>query len=528
MEFDYVIVGGGSAGCVLAGRLSEDPEVSVCLLEAGRPDKSALIHMPAGVIGLLPYKKYNWAFETVPQKGLNGRTGFQPRGKTLGGSSSINAMVYIRGHASDYDDWAALGNEGWGYKDVLPYFKKCENNEAGADEFHGQGGPLNVADLRSPNEAIDVFAQAGDELQLPRTDDFNGAEQEGVGRYQATQKNGQRCSAAKAYLTPHLSRPNLTVMTGARATKVTFEGKRATGVNFVRNGQDQTASARKEVILSGGAFNSPHLLKLSGIGPAQELKECGIEVVHELPGVGENLYDHIDFVISYKAKATTLFGMSLQGTPGSLKALWDYRFQKNGPMTSNFAEAGAFLKTDPSLSRPDIQLHFVPALVDDHGRKLHYGHGFSCHMCLLRPKSVGSVKLRSADPMEDPLIDPNFLGEEEDMDVMVKGTKILGRILKAPAFSVYNGEELYPFDIDNDNEVKENIRARADTVYHPIGTCKMGSDPMAVVDQELKVHGVEGLRVVDASIMPTLIGGNTNAPTIMIGEKAADMIRGVG
>ena len=240
MEFDYVIVGGGSAGCVLAGRLSEDPEVSVCLLEAGRPDKSALIHMPAGVIGLLPYKKYNWAFETVPQKGLNGRTGFQPRGKTLGGSSSINAMVYIRGHASDYDDWAALGNEGWGYKDVLPYFKKCENNEAGADEFHGQGGPLNVADLRSPNEAIDVFAQAGDELQLPRTDDFNGAEQEGVGRYQATQKNGQRCSAAKAYLTPHLSRPNLTVMTGARATKVTFEGKRATGVNFVRNGQDQT------------------------------------------------------------------------------------------------------------------------------------------------------------------------------------------------------------------------------------------------------------------------------------------------
>jgi len=524
-SFDYVIVGAGSAGCVLARRLSDDPNTRVCLLEAGKPDKSFLIHVPVGVAAILPTTMSNWAFETAPQPGLNNRRGYQPRGKTLGGSSSINAMVYIRGHSSDYDRWAELGNAGWSYADVLPYFKKSQNQERGDDDYHGTGGPLNVADLRSPNPIGKTFVDAAEQLQLPRNDDFNGAEQEGIGPYQVTQINGERCSAAKAYLTPVLDRPNLTVVTEAQATRILFDGKRAVGIAFKQQGQDRDVRANREVLLSGGALQSPHLLLLSGIGPGDELKRQGIDVVHDLPGVGKNLQDHIDHVLTYTTHSRDAFGMTLPGIGRILGSIGTYRREGRGMLTSNFAEAGGFLKSDPSQTIPDLQLHFVVGIVDDHSRKRHFKHGYSCHVCLLRPKSRGHVGLQSADPTAPPLIDPNFLAEDSDMDAMVNGFKLVRRILQAPAFDSLRGKELYTADVHSDDEIRDDIRNRADTVYHPVGTCKMGNDPMAVVDSELKVSGLDGLRVVDASIMPTLIGGNTNAPTIMIGEKAADMIK---
>ncbi len=523
-EFDYVIVGGGSAGCVLARRLSDDAKTKVCLLEAGPEDTSPFVHAPLGLAATVPGKYLNWAFQTVPQKGLNGRRGYQPRGKVLGGSSSINAMIYTRGHPWDYDHWAELGNPGWSYAEVLSYFKRAQNQERGADDYHGTGGPLNVADLRTPNPLAQAFVAAGEEMQLPRNDDFNGPEQEGIGTYQVTQINGERCSAAKAYLSPVSGRDNLAILTGAQASNVIMEGRKAVGVRYVRDGTADEVLARGEIILSAGALQTPQLLLLSGIGDGGLLKKFDIDVVHDLPGVGQNLQDHIDIVIPYFSNSRHAMGLTLPGVIQAIAGIFEWRRHRTGLITSNSTETGGFVKSRPDLAIPDLQLHFSIAIVDDHSRKRHFHRGYCAHVCLLRPESRGDVSLDSPDPMAPPRIDPNFLAAEADLQGLIDGFKLTRRILEAPALAPYRGKELLTADVQTDEQIAEDIRNRADTIYHPVGTAKMGRDHMAVVDSELRVHGIDGLRVVDASIMPTLIGGNTNAPTIMIAEKAAEMI----
>lgn len=524
---DYVIVGGGSAGCVLAARLSEDPETQVTLLEAGPPDTSALIHCPGGLAVLAKNGQANWAFATVPQPGLNGRCGYQPRGKVLGGSSSVNAMIYARGHHADYDHWAAEGNAGWGWDDVLPYFKRAEHNERGADAFHGTGGPLNVMDLRSPHRFGPIFVEAGKQAGYPENRDFNGAEQEGVGLYQVTHKEGERFSAAKAYLAPGRHRPNLHVVTGAQATRILFDGRRAVGVEYRHAGVTKQAGAAREVLVCSGALQSPQLLMLSGVGPQAHLREHGISVVHDLPGVGQNLHDHVDVVQVVDApKLQDLFGLSGRGLVNLLKAVFEWRDHRTGLLTTNFAEAGAFIKSDPAEALPDLQLHFVIGKLVDHGRKTAWGHGYSCHVCLLRPKSRGSVQLQSADPLAAPRIDPNFLGDADDVRRLVRGFQAMRHILGQPALAGHGGRELAASaKAQTAEQIEAFIRAYADTIYHPVGSCRMGSGPLDVVDEALRVRGIGGLRVVDASIMPRIVGGNTNAPTIMIAEKAADLIQ---
>jgi choline dehydrogenase-like flavoprotein len=527
-EFDYLVVGGGSGGCTVAARLSEDPGVTVCLLEAGGRDDDFRIHMPAGFVGLREGCAQNWSFRTVPQEGLGGREGFQPRGRTLGGSSSINAMIYIRGHRGDYDRWAREGAHGWSYADVLPYFKRAEDFEpAGGREtaHHGAGGPLTVSALRSPSPMNDRLFEAGRQMQIAINDDFNGERQEGLGLYHVTMRDGQRCSAARAYLRPALDRPNLHVVTAAHARRVLFEEGRAAGVEAEVDGVRRTYRARGEVVLAAGAFQTPQLLMLSGVGPATHLAEHGIEARVDRAEVGRNLQDHIDHTLLYKARTREPMGLSLLGMPATLREVVRYLTKREGQLTSNVAESGGFLRTRPGLDQPDVQLHFIPALVDDHGRKLHWGHGFTCHVCVLRPVSRGTVTLGSRDPAAPPVIDPCFLSEEEDAQTLLRGVKLTQRIMKAPAFDEVRGEPLYASGAHDDEALMADIRARADTVYHPVGTCRMGSDAGAVVDPALRVRGVAGLRIADASVMPSLVSGNTNAPTIMIGERAADFLK---
>ena len=526
-EFDYVIVGGGSAGCVLAARLSEDPAVRVCLIEAGGAGRGWAVRVPLGIIATVPMPFINWSFKTEPQVELNKRRGYQPRGRVLGGSSAINAMIYTRGHPTDYDAWAAAGNPGWGYRDVLPYFRRAEKNARLGGELHGQQGPLPVNDLRTDNPMLQVFLEAARQAGHRENADFNGTDQEGVGLYQVTQQEGERWSVARAYLEPALSRPNLKVLTHAWARKVRFNGRRATGIDVYYDGRVQTVKARREVILSAGAFQSPQLLMLSGLGDGETLQRFGIPVVAHLPWVGQNLQDHVDYTVIHRARSLDVLGASPGGMLRFAREIGRYRRARRGMITSNVAEAGGFLKSDPGLPAPDIQLHFCTAVVHNHGRTLrHLMHGYSLHACLLRPRSRGTVKLASHDPMAKPLIDPRYLSEPEDMAVLVKGFRLARAILDAPAFAPYKRSEMFTAGVESEEGIRAAIRARADTIYHPAGSCRMGPGPEAVVDPELRVHGVEGLRVVDASIMPTLIAGNTNAPTIMIAEKASDMIMG--
>lgn len=534
MKFDYVIVGGGSAGCVMASRLSEDPNLSVCLIEAGGSGRGILVRAPAMIAGMISGrpKINNWAFETEPQPGLNGRRGFQPRGKALGGSSAINAMLYVRGHPADYDEWADLGCDGWDWESVLPWFKLSEGNVRGADDLHGQDGPLQVAEQSEPRAITHAFVEAAAQQQIRVNEDFNGLDQEGVGLYQVTQfhcgpAKGERCSAAAAYLADDvMPRSNLTVLTHALAQKVEMQDGRAIGVRVKHGGKIKLVEVRREVILSGGAFGTPQLLLLSGIGPRDELASHDIDVVHDAPGVGQNLQDHLDYILSYHSKRDDVVGLGPKGLMQLAQAGLRWRKDGSGMFASPFAEGGAFLKSRPGLSRPDVQLHFVIGIVDDHMRKIHVKFGYSSHVCVLRPHSRGAVGLQSGDPACPPRIDPQYLSDPRDLEVLMQGARHMEAILEAAPLDAWRGKRLYPHD-GSDAALAADIRARADTIYHPVGTCKMGVDDMAVADVTGLVHGVAGLRVVDASLFPRLTGGNTNAPTIMMAEKISAGMRGL-
>jgi choline dehydrogenase len=519
-SYDYIIVGAGSAGCVLANRLSEDPAVQVLLLEAGTPDKKKEIHVPAAFAKLFQ-TSLDWAYETEAEPYLNNRKLYWPRGKMLGGSSSLNAMVYIRGNRFDYDHWRDLGNDGWSFDEVLPYFKKTENQERGASSYHGSGGSLNVADGRSINPLSHTFIEAGKHLGLPYNHDFNGETQEGVGLYQVTQKNGQRHSAAAAYLTPVLERPNLTVMTGAQVTKLLFERARAVGVSYLRAGKLEHVYATEEILLSGGAINSPQLLLLSGIGPARDLRALGIPILFDLPGVGKNLQDHLLAGCVYTCtKPVTL--EAAETLPNLLK----YVFFKRGPLTSNVAEAGGFVKTRADLPAPDVQLTFGPAYYMRHGFDNPKGYGFSIMATVLRPQSRGEICLRSDNPFVAPRISANYLSEAYDLRTLVQGVHLTRALAQTQAFDAYRADEMWPgSDLKSNRAIEDHICQTAETLYHPVGTCKMGKDEFSVVDAALRVHGMRGLRVVDASVMPTITSGNTNAPTMMMAEKAAELIK---
>ena len=531
--YDYIIIGAGSAGCVLANRLSEDPDCKVLLLEAGPRDWHPFIHMPAGLAKLVGKKGVNWDYDTAPEPQLNNRVLWWPRGKVLGGSSSINAMCYIRGVPADYDDWAAQGATGWNWNSVLPFFRRSEHNERGGDALHGEHGPLYVSDLRYTNPLSQAFIDAGQQAGYALNRDFNGPQQQGFGFYQVTQKQGARCSSSVAYLQPVRERHNLTVITGAQANRITFDpaasgGHRANGVVYTAGGKAFHQVATREVLLSGGAINSPQQLMLSGIGPAQQLQRHGIDVVFDAPQVGENLQDHLDIcTLQHSTQRVTYDRVS------DAKIAFDYYLRgHSGAGSSNIAEAGAFVRSRFAPDdRADIQFHFVPAMLDDHGRHRLAGDGYTAHACFLRPRSRGRVALASANAGDKARIEANYLSDPEgfDLKMMVECAKTAREVFAQKAFDPYRGAPIFPARNDlSDAELVEFIRAKAETVYHPVGTCRMGSDEASVVDPQLRVRGVEGLRVIDASVMPTLIGGNTNAPTIMIAERAADLISGRG
>ncbi len=526
-SYDYIIVGAGTAGCVLANRLSADPANHVCLIEAGPLDRHPLIKIPLAIMRLMQHKVLNWRFNTEAQANANNRSVYIPRGRVVGGSSSINGMIYMRGHRLDYDDWAKAGNEGWSYNEVLPYFLRSENNEEWGDTpYHRKGGPLTVTNCQDYTPLGELLFEAAQALQLPLTPDFNGVQQEGFGKRQVTVKNGERESAATAYLHPVKHRANLKVLTDCIVDKVTIRDRRAAGVEIITTAGRRRLAARKEVILSAGTIASPTLLQRSGIGSAADLHRHGVEVVHDLSGVGRNLQDHLITSIQHKTESRVPYGITIDKLPWVALQVIRYALFRKGMLTNPMLHVGGFVRTDPTLDRPDIQYLLLPAYRSP-GGTAGIGHGYGLSIMVLRPKSRGTVKIRSADPAAAPVIDPHFLEADEDMDLLLRGVKLGRRLLAAPAWDSVRGPETRPGpEVERDTALREYIRNSCATAFHPVGTCKMGKDGMAVVDPQLRVHGISGLRVADASIMPNLIGGNTAAPAIMIGEKASDMVLG--
>jgi len=528
IEADYVVVGAGSAGCVVAARLSEDPTVRVVVLEAGGKDSNIWIHVPIGYGKTIVDPSVNWMYQTEPDPGANNRKLFWPRGKVLGGSSSINGLLYVRGQPADYDHWRQLGNQGWAWDDVLPYFKRSEGRVGpGDDTLRGRDGPLSVIDFQARSRLSEAYVESAVQVGIPRNDDYNGVEQEGVGYYQNTMKNGRRWSAHRAFLKPAMKRPNLRVITHAQAERVLLAGRRAVGVAYRQGGTSHTIRATREVILCGGAINSPQLLMLSGIGPAAHLAAMGIEPAHDLPGVGQNLQDHYQVRFVYKCtEAITVNDIMMSPARMAIMGL-QYALFRTGPLTASAGQVGIFTKSRPDLEAPDIQFHFIGFSADRPGEGLHKFSGFSQNICQLRPESRGEILLKSPDPLAAPAIHPNYLSADIDRAVLMDGLKLGRRIAQQAPMRAFIASEHLPGEaVQTDAEMLEYARNYGGTIFHPIGTAKMGRDAMAVVDEQLRVHGITGLRVADAAVMPTMVSGNTNAACIMIGEKCADLVRG--